>query len=50
MNNNNFIKLDNTSRKSGKKIIQLRDKNISDSDNDNENDLRYKTFSNLNDL
>ena len=49
-NSNNFIKLDNTSRKSGKKMIQLRDRNISDSDNDNENDLRYKTFSNLNDL
>ena len=50
INSNNFIKLDNTSRKSGKKMIQLRDRNISDSDNDNENDLRYKTFSNLNDL
>ena len=50
INCNNFIKLDNTSRKSGKKMIQLRDRNISDSDNDNENDLRYKTFSNLNDL
>ena len=50
INRNNFIKLDNTSRKSGKKMIQLRDRNISDSDNDNENDLRYKTFSNLNDL
>ena len=50
INGNNFIKLDNTSRKSGKKMIQLRDRNISDSDNDNENDLRYKTFSNLNDL
>ena len=48
--NNNYIKLDNSNRKSGKKIIQLREKNISDSDNDNENDLRYKTFSNLNDL
>ena len=50
INSNNFIKLDNTIRKSGKKMIQLRDRNISDSDNDNENDLRYKTFSNLNDL
>ena len=50
INSNNFIKLDNTSRKSGKKMIQLKDRNISDSDNDNENDLRYKTFSNLNDL
>ena len=50
INSNNFIKLDNTSRKSGKKMIQLRDRDISDSDNDNENDLRYKTFSNLNDL
>lgn len=50
LNSNNFIKLDNTSRKSGKKIIQLRERNISDSDNDNENDPRYKTFSNLNDL
>ena len=51
--NNNFIKLDNSNKKSGKKIIQLREKNISDSDNDYENDLRYKTFSNfknLNDL
>ena len=48
--NNNYIKLDNSSKKSGKKIFQLREKNISDSDNDNENDLRYKTFSNLNDL
>ena len=48
--NNNYIKLDNSSKKSGKKIIQLREKNISDSDNDYENDLRYKTFSNLNDL
>jgi exonuclease SbcC len=50
INSNNFIKLDNTSRKSGKKMIQLRDRNISYSYNDNENDLRYKTFSNLNDL
>ena len=50
INSNIFIKLDNTSRKSGKKMIQLKDRNISDSDNDNENDLRYKTFSNLNDL
>ena len=48
--NNNYIKLDNSSKKSGKKIIQLREKNISDSDNDYENDPRYKTFSNLNDL
>ena len=48
--NNNFIKLDNSNKKSGKKIIQLKEKNISDSDNDYENDLRYKTFSNLNDL
>ena len=48
---NNFIKIDNNNnnnRKSGKKIIQLREKQKLDSDS--ENDLRYKTFSNLNDL
>ena len=46
----NFIKVDNSHKKSGKKIIQLREKNFIDSDDGNENDLRYKTFSNLNDL
>ena len=46
---NNFIKIDNNNnRKSGKKVIQLREKQKLDSDS--ENDLRYKTFSNLNDL
>ena len=46
---NNFIKIDNNNnRKSGKKLIQLREKQKLDSDS--ENDLRYKTFSNLNDL
>ena len=48
---NNYRKIDNKDnkiKKSGKKIMQIREKDISDSDN--ENDLRYKTFSNLNDL
>ena len=48
---NNFIRIDNNNnnnRKSGKKVIQLREKQKLDSDS--ENDLRYKTFSNLNDL
>ena len=50
---NNFIRKENKDLKSGKNIIQLKEKNISnisDSDNDFENDVRYKTFSNLNDL
>ena len=51
---NNFNNKENNSNniKSGKKIKQFKEKNISDSDNDNknENDIRYKTFSNLNDL
>ena len=45
---NNFTKIDNNNRKSGKKVIQLREKQMLDSDS--ENDPRYKTFSNLNDL
>jgi hypothetical protein len=45
---NNFTKIDNSNKKSGKKVIQLREKKMLDSDS--ENDLRYKTFSNLNDL
>ena len=45
----NFIKIDNSKKKSGKKLIQ-REKQFLDSDSDNDNDLRYKTFSNLNDL
>ena len=48
----NFIKIDNNNaskKKSGKKIIQLREKDYLDSDS-GDNDLRYKTFSNLNDL
>ena len=44
---NNFKKIDINSRKNGKKINQIRDKEISDSDNENENDPRYKTFSNF---
>ena len=50
---NNFVRNENKDLKSGKNIIQLKEKNISnisDSDNDFENDVRYKTFSNLNDL
>jgi chromosome segregation ATPase len=50
---NNFVKNENKDLKSGKNIIQLKEKNISnisDSENDFENDIRYKTFSNLNDL
>ena len=50
---NNFIRKENKDLKSGKNIIQLKEKNISnisDSENDFENDIRYKTFSNLNDL
>ena len=50
---NNFVKNENNNLKSGKNIIQLKEKNISnisDSENDFENDIRYKTFSNLNDL
>ena len=42
---NNFKKIDINNRKNGKKINQIRDKEISDSDN--ENDPRYKTFSNF---
>lgn len=44
---NNFKKIDINNRKNGKKINQIRDKEISDSDNENENDPRYKTFSNF---
>ena len=47
---NNFVRKENNNLKSGKNVIQLKEKNISDSDNDFENDVRYKTFSNLNDL
>ena len=50
---NNFVRNENKDLKSGKNIIQLKEKNISnisDSDNDFENDVRYKTFSNSNDL
>ena len=50
---NNFVRNENKDLKSGKNIIQLKEKNISnisDSDNDFENDIRYKTFSNLYDL
>ena len=50
---NNFVRNENKDLKSGKNIIQLKEKNISnisDSENDFENDIRYKTFSNLNDL
>ena len=50
---NNFVRNENKDLKSGKNVIQLKEKNISnvsDSDNDFENNVRYKTFSNLNDL
>ena len=39
---------DNFSNKKSGKIIQLKDKDVSD--NDNDLDIRFKTFSNLNDL
>ena len=53
INNSNINNSNNI--KSGKKIKQFKEKNISnisdsDNDNKNENDIRYKTFSNLNDL